>query len=331
MRAPCVARVWLDACGGIAPPPHERSRPYLPFTEATSEIDVLRGIFALRTAKLPSNVLTLSCKSRPACGAHRGMVAAATERASEGAKCGGHAAVQFGAARGGSAAGPTGRRGLAACEGSWAATIPPRCHSQYFVPPFASDLPRSASAQILKNALASGAERRVDVASGEHAPRPTSYFLGRTGHGRPGRAGTRERAAAERRRFSVASREHGPRPTSPHAPEYSGEPRDRRRDNSREIVQIRTSAVATAQRAHSKLQSPPPGPAQGGGGAAAATNTGVAGANCSRRDARVQFEAAPRRLRRRASGPAAFCQLVRAVRRLLLTEAKRHSQCFIKF
>src|ERR1043165_8077324 len=67
MRAPCVARVWLDACGGIAPPPHERSRPYLPFTEATSEIDVLRGIFALRTAKLPSNVLTLSCKNRLKC------------------------------------------------------------------------------------------------------------------------------------------------------------------------------------------------------------------------------------------------------------------------
>src|ERR1043165_4675304 len=67
MRAPCVARVWLDACAGIAPPPHERSRPYLPFTEATSEIDVLRGIFALRTAKLPSNVLTLSCKNRLTC------------------------------------------------------------------------------------------------------------------------------------------------------------------------------------------------------------------------------------------------------------------------
>ena len=32
-------------CGGIAPPPHERSRPYRPFTEATSEIGVLRGIF----------------------------------------------------------------------------------------------------------------------------------------------------------------------------------------------------------------------------------------------------------------------------------------------
>src|ERR1043165_6023712 len=79
MRAPCVARVWLDACAGIAPPPHERSRPYLPFTEATSEIDVLRGIFALRTAKLPSNVLTLSCKSRPPHrGSPGGAAAAAT-------------------------------------------------------------------------------------------------------------------------------------------------------------------------------------------------------------------------------------------------------------
>src|ERR1041385_2255669 len=56
------------------------------------------------------NELTLSCKSRPPRGAHRGVVAAATERASEGAKCGCHAAVQFRAARGGSAAGPTGRR-----------------------------------------------------------------------------------------------------------------------------------------------------------------------------------------------------------------------------
>jgi len=35
----------------------------------------------------------------------------------------------------------------------------------------------------------------------------------------------------------------------------------------------------------------------------------TAGANCSRRDARVQFEAAPRRLRRRASGPAVFVSL----------------------
>ena len=41
------------------------------------------------------NVLTLSCKSRPPCGAHRGVVAAATERTSEGAMCGRHAAVQL--------------------------------------------------------------------------------------------------------------------------------------------------------------------------------------------------------------------------------------------
>src|ERR1044071_8660973 len=81
MRAPCVAPVWLDACGGIAPPPHERSRPYRPFTEATSEIGVLRGIFALRTAKLPSNVLTLSCKSRPTCRPHLGGAAAAATNA----------------------------------------------------------------------------------------------------------------------------------------------------------------------------------------------------------------------------------------------------------
>jgi len=64
------------------------------------------------------NVLTLSCKNRPPCGAHRGVVAAATGRASEGAKCGRRDAVQFGAAQGGSAAGPTVRRFLSACEGS---------------------------------------------------------------------------------------------------------------------------------------------------------------------------------------------------------------------
>src|ERR1044071_5610210 len=81
MRAPCVAPVWLDACGGIAPPPHERSRPYRPFTEATSEIGVLRGIFALRTAKLPSNVLTLSCKTPPPCRPHLGGAAAAATNA----------------------------------------------------------------------------------------------------------------------------------------------------------------------------------------------------------------------------------------------------------
>src|ERR1043165_8467523 len=65
----------------------------------------------------PPNVLTLSCKNRPPCGAHRGAVAAATERAPEGAMCGRRDAVQFGAAQGGSAAGPTVRRFLSACEG----------------------------------------------------------------------------------------------------------------------------------------------------------------------------------------------------------------------
>ena len=64
-----------------------------------------------------ANELTLSCKNRPPCWTHRGTVAAATERASEGAKCGRRDAVQFGAARGGSAAGPTVRRFLSACEG----------------------------------------------------------------------------------------------------------------------------------------------------------------------------------------------------------------------
>jgi len=44
------------------------------------------------------------------------------------------------------------------------------------------------------------------------------------------------------------------------------------------------------------------------GAAAAATNTAVAGANCSRRDARVQL-APPEAARRRASGPAVFVSL----------------------
>ena len=74
-------------------------------------------------------------------------------------------------------------------------------------------------------------------------------------------------------------------------------------------MQDATAEWLSAQRAHSKLQKPPHVPAPGSGAAAAATNTRVAGANCSRRDARVQFEAAPRRLRRRANGPAVFVSL----------------------
>jgi len=49
-------------------------------------------------------------------------------------------------------------------------------------------------------------------------------------------------------------------------------------------------------------------PKPGSGTAAAATNTGVAGANCSRRDARVQFEP-PEAARRRANGSAVFVSL----------------------
>ena len=60
-----------------------------PGTERTSG-DSVHGV-----PRGAPNVLTLSCKNRPPCGAHRGMAAAATERASEGAKCGHHAAVQF--------------------------------------------------------------------------------------------------------------------------------------------------------------------------------------------------------------------------------------------
>ena len=75
---------------------------------------------AIRASRAP-NVLTLSCKNRPPRGTHCGAVAAATERASEGAKCGRRDAVQFGAAQGGSAAGPTVRRFLSACEGSYPA------------------------------------------------------------------------------------------------------------------------------------------------------------------------------------------------------------------
>ena len=63
-------------------------------------------------------------------------------------------------------------------------------------------------------------------------------------------------------------------------------------------------------------KSRPPCRPPGSGAAAAATNTGVAGANCSRRDAGAQFGAAQ-------GGSAAepglggFCQLVRAVSRLV--------------
>src|ERR1043165_1972577 len=120
MRAPCVARVWLDACAGIAPPPHERSRPYLPFTEATSEIDVLRGVFALRPAKLPSNVLPLSCKSRLKClpreAARR--LPRPTPQGQERTAAGVTRACSSKPPQGGFAAGPADRRLLSACEGS---------------------------------------------------------------------------------------------------------------------------------------------------------------------------------------------------------------------
>jgi hypothetical protein len=56
---------------------------------------------------------------------------------------------------------------------------------------------------------------------------------------------------------------------------------------------------AAAQRDHSKLQKPPSTPDSGSGAAAAATNNVVAGANCSRRAAGVQFEP-PEAVRRRA-------------------------------
>jgi len=68
----------------------------------------------------PPNVLTLSCKSRPPHrGSPGGAAAAATnmqwrERTAADVT----PAVQFGAARGGSAAGPAVRRLLSACEGS---------------------------------------------------------------------------------------------------------------------------------------------------------------------------------------------------------------------
>src|ERR1051325_6272842 len=69
---------------------------------------------------------------------------------------------------------------------------------------------------------------------------------------------------------------------------------------------------AAAQRAHSKLQKPPTTPASGSGTPAAATNRGVTGANCSRRDAGVQFGAA-KAAPRAEPGLGGFCQLVRVV------------------
>jgi len=72
---------------------------------------------------------------------------------------------------------------------------------------------------------------------------------------------------------------------------------------------------AAAQRAHSKLQKPPSTPASGERHDGCRDQHEVAGANCSRHDAGVQFGAAP-------GGSAAeprlggFCQLVRVVRPL---------------
>jgi len=57
---------------------------------------------------------------------------------------------------------------------------------------------------------------------------------------------------------------------------------------------------AAAQRTHSKLQKPPSTPASGERHDGCRDQHEVAGANCSRRDAGVQFGAARRRLRRRA-------------------------------
>ena len=53
---------------------------------------------------------TLSCARATRPGLTRGTLAAATDEASEGAKCGRRDAEQFGAAHGGSAAEPTDRR-----------------------------------------------------------------------------------------------------------------------------------------------------------------------------------------------------------------------------
>ena len=67
---------------------------------------------------------------------------------------------------------------------------------------------------------------------------------------------------------------------------------------------IRQKLPARSVQPHNALtlscKNRPPSRPPGSGAAAAATNNAVAGANCSRRDAGVQFGAARRRLRRRA-------------------------------
>ena len=79
----------------------------------------------------PHNAITLSCKSRPPRRARCGTAAAATSKPSERKRCGSRAGVQFGAARGGSAAGPEVQRLLSACEGSLAAFYLHRSHYGY--------------------------------------------------------------------------------------------------------------------------------------------------------------------------------------------------------
>ena len=87
--------------------------------DARNELRFLAFVFSRNSCDRP-NVLTLSCKSRPPHrGSPGGAAAAATnmqwrERTAADVT----PAVQFGAARGGSAAGPEVRRLLSACEGS---------------------------------------------------------------------------------------------------------------------------------------------------------------------------------------------------------------------
>jgi len=206
--------------------------------------------------------------------------------------------------------------------GSWAATIPSCCAGETLCCRSRADCPQSRPALILKDALASGAERRVDVASCKHAPRPASYFLGRTGHGCPRRAGTRERAAADPPPLQCCVSRARTSSYLATCTGILGRTARQARRHFKETEQITIIDLASAQRAHSKLQN-------------AALRAGLTAAwwpprlNEHRRERCAAAmppcsSSRPRRLGRRASSPAAFCQLVRAVRRILASLHKRY-------
>src|ERR1041385_8272785 len=137
--------------------------------------------------------------------------------------------------------------------------------------------------------------------------------------GRRRRDSFRKPRAVERRRFSVASREHGPRPTWPHALGFLVRTHAKSSASTfRGQVQIATPDLASAQRAHSKLQKPPSArgsPRRGGVPAARApptvTEHGREGGAAAVTPCSSEPPGAAPPPGQRSGG---FCQLVRAVR-----------------